>query len=70
PEQAAYETLGGLVMARLGRLPRPGDQGVEGAVVLRVQQLEGRRVARLVVRPVEGPVGPGATGPTSDGRRR
>ncbi|HMO11955.1 MAG TPA: hemolysin family protein, partial [Actinotalea sp.] len=32
PEQAGYETLGGLVMARVGRLPRPGDQVVEGAV--------------------------------------
>ncbi|WP_053370270.1 hemolysin family protein [Cellulosimicrobium cellulans] len=59
PEDGAYETLGGLVMARLGRVPVPGDEVVAGdardRVVLRVEAMEGRRVERLSVRatPVE-----------------
>ncbi len=51
PEEPAYETLGGLVMARLGRVPVPGDEVVVDGVRLRVQQMDGRRVARLSVRP-------------------
>ena len=50
PEGPAYETLGGLVMARLGRLPMVGD-GVEvDGVLLRVEAMEGRRVERVRVR--------------------
>ncbi|GIJ25879.1 hypothetical protein Vqi01_10410 [Micromonospora qiuiae] len=52
-----YETVGGFVMARLGRLPAPGDEvavpaepaGRSGDALLRVLTLEGRRVARLAV---------------------
>lgn len=52
-----YETVGGFVMAGLGRLPAPGDEvavpgepaGRSGGVLLRVLTLEGRRVARLAV---------------------
>jgi len=51
PDDPAYETLGGLVMARLGRVPVPGDEVVVDGVRLRVQQMDGRRVARLSVRP-------------------
>lgn len=51
PDDPAYETLGGLVMARLGRVPVPGDEVVVDGVGLRVQQMDGRRVARLSVRP-------------------
>lgn len=47
PDDPAYETLGGLVMARLGRVPAPGDEVVVDEVLLRVQQMDGRRVARL-----------------------
>jgi CBS domain containing-hemolysin-like protein len=52
PDDPAYETLGGLVMARLGRVPAPGDEVVVAGVRLRVQQMDGRRVARLSVREV------------------
>ncbi|WP_434062014.1 hemolysin family protein [Actinotalea lenta] len=62
PEDPAYETLGGLVMARLGRLPAPGDEVVVDGVRLRVQQMDGRRVARLGVRPPERPVAPAEAG--------
>ncbi len=58
PEDGAYETLGGLVMARLGRLPEVGDEVLieEGpvAVALRVDAMEGRRVERLRVRVLPG----------------
>lgn len=54
PEDPAYETLGGLVMARLGRVPAPGDEVEVDGVLLRVQQMDGRRVARLSVRPAPG----------------
>lgn len=47
PESAAYETLAGFVMARLGRLPRPGDEVDLPEGMLRVERLDGRRVDRL-----------------------
>ncbi|MER7415431.1 hemolysin family protein [Micromonospora peucetia] len=66
-----YETVGGFVMAALGRLPaagdevpvdagRAGDGGAEpddppGGWLLRVLTLEGRRVARLTVSAVRLP---------------
>ncbi|MCB7138077.1 hemolysin family protein [Cellulosimicrobium marinum] len=58
PQDAAYETLGGLVMARLGRVPVEGDEVAVGTgadrVAIRVEAMEGRRVERLVVRPAPG----------------
>ncbi|NUR73549.1 MAG: HlyC/CorC family transporter [Hamadaea sp.] len=49
--QGPYETLGGYLMAALGRLARVGDTvEVPGAgVTLRVLALDGRRVARVVL---------------------
>ncbi|MDR1442693.1 MAG: hemolysin family protein [Bifidobacteriaceae bacterium] len=49
PEDPAYETLGGLVMAQLGRLPRPGDTSQVDGVTLRVETMDGRRVVALRV---------------------
>lgn len=49
PEDPAYETLGGLVMARLGRIPAVGDEVEVPGVVLRVEAMDGRRVERLRV---------------------
>ncbi|MDR2374093.1 MAG: hemolysin family protein [Bifidobacteriaceae bacterium] len=49
PEDPAYETLGGLVMARLGRLPRPGDSVDVGGARLRVETMDARRVVALRV---------------------
>ncbi|MDR1186794.1 MAG: hemolysin family protein [Bifidobacteriaceae bacterium] len=54
PEDPAYETLGGLVMARLGRLPEPGDTVEADGATLRVETMDGRRVVALRVwGPVE-----------------
>ena len=44
-----YETVGGFVMARLGRLPHPGDEVTVGVWRLRVTECDGRRVSRVTV---------------------
>ncbi|MEV0567040.1 hemolysin family protein [Dactylosporangium sp. NPDC050588] len=47
-----YETVAGFVMARLGRLPRSGDEVRHDGWHLHVRTVEGRRVARVsVIRP-------------------
>ena len=47
--EGPYDTLGGLVMARLGRLPRKGDVVEVDDWTLRVTELDGRRVDRVLV---------------------
>ncbi|WP_127131763.1 hemolysin family protein [Georgenia sp. SYP-B2076] len=49
PDDGPYETLGGLVMDRLGRIPRAGDEVEVSGVVLHVQQMDDRRVEVLRV---------------------
>ncbi len=55
PDGTAFETVGGFVMAALGRVPRVGDQVEVPGAVLRVDRMDGRRVDRLraVPRPPE-----------------
>jgi CBS domain containing-hemolysin-like protein len=47
PDDAAYETVGGFVMAVLGRVPQRGDEVPLTTGRLRVTRMEGRRVDRL-----------------------
>lgn len=54
PTSHVYETVGGLVMATLGRLPKRGDVVVLDDVTLTVERMEGRRIDRL--RAVTAPV--------------
>jgi CBS domain containing-hemolysin-like protein len=49
-----YETIGGLVMDRLGRVPRRGDQVEDKGWRLRVRRTEGRRVGDVEITPVDG----------------
>jgi CBS domain containing-hemolysin-like protein len=49
PDGPAYETLGGLVMARLGRVPQLGDEVVVDGARLRVERMDGRRVDRVAL---------------------
>ena len=58
PDGPAYETVGGLVMAQLGRVPRGGDTVTLPGAVLRVERMDGRRVERVRVAPVEPEDGP------------
>lgn len=53
PVAPTYETLGGLVMAELGRVPQVGDQVTVGQVILSVGRMEGRRIDRLRVRTLD-----------------
>lgn len=52
PEGPAYETLGGLVMSVLGRLPVVGDEVEVDGVRLRVEAMDSRRVERVRVTEV------------------
>jgi CBS domain containing-hemolysin-like protein len=47
-----YETLAGLILASLGRLPVPGDRVDVGDVELEVTAMDGRRIDRVALRPV------------------
>jgi CBS domain containing-hemolysin-like protein len=47
-----YETIGGLIMDRLGRLPSDGDMVEEGGWRLRVARTDGRRVRDVELRRV------------------
>lgn len=49
PHSPAYETIGGLIMAELGRIPDVGDEVLVDGVRLRVVAMDGRRVDRLRV---------------------
>jgi len=59
PDGPAYETLGGFVMAGLGRIPQVGDEVPVVGAVLRVERMEGRRVDRVRMLPVQRPVAVG-----------
>ena len=44
---ADYQTVGGYVFGRLGRLPQPGDRVPVKDGMLEVLEMQGRRVQRL-----------------------
>lgn len=47
PEDGAYETIGGFIMARLGRLAAVGDVVSVDGGTLSVERMDGRRVERV-----------------------
>ena len=51
--EGPYETLAGYVMATLGHVPRRGEAVEVDGHRLEVTELDGRRVARIRVTPVE-----------------
>jgi putative hemolysin len=53
------DTVGGLVMALLDRMPAEGDTVRWGAAELTVESVEERRAVSLIVRPAQGPAGEG-----------
>ncbi len=65
PEGPAYETVGGYVMAALGRVPEVGDEVVIDGWTARVVDMEGHRVDRIRLLPVR-PVNPPAPADEED----
>lgn len=57
PDDAAYETVGGFVMAELGRIPAVGDEIQTDGGLFVVTALDKRRVAELRFSPREAPLG-------------
>ena len=55
PENGDYETVGGFVMAELGRLPVVGDEVLIDEGTLEVQRLDGRRIDRVRFVPTPAP---------------
>ena len=47
PDEGPYETLGGLIMNELGRIPVYGDEVEVNGYLLKVEQLEDRRIDRV-----------------------
>jgi putative hemolysin len=48
-----YDTVGGLVMERLGRVAEVGDVVSTGSVELRVEQMDGFAVQQVLAVPTE-----------------
>lgn len=60
---ANVSTVGGLVMARLGRMPSVGDSTTLGNLSIEVETMKGRRIDALLLRLQDQPNAlPGATG--------
>lgn len=49
-DEAEVSTVGGLVTARLGKIPRPGDRMALGSYDLVVMEMRGRRVTKVLAR--------------------
>ncbi|HEY1157515.1 MAG TPA: hemolysin family protein [Arthrobacter sp.] len=61
PDEAAYETVGGYVMSKLGRIAAVGDTVAVGGGTLSVTRMDGRRIDRICFRPAPA-AGPHDTG--------
>ncbi|MBN1917869.1 MAG: HlyC/CorC family transporter [Verrucomicrobia bacterium] len=53
PEEEEYDTLGGFLFARLGKVPEPGDVLRENGVELTVLEADGRRIYKVRVTPID-----------------
>ena len=68
PTKKDYETVAGLILASLGRIPRPGEQVTAGAYELAVVDADERRILKVKVRAHERPAG-GAPAKPQEGDR-
>ncbi len=55
PEDPAYATVGGFVMAQLGFIPRGGESFEYGLYRFSVMEVDGRRVARVKIQRLRQP---------------
>lgn len=53
PEEGPWETVGGWMMARLGRMPEVGDACVENGVRAVVEAMDGRRIEQIRISGVD-----------------
>jgi len=69
PDSDEYDTVAGFVLRELGRIPEPGDEVMlaDGGT-LRVERMDGRRIARLRYTSVPLPEGADAIDDREDGR--
>ncbi|HEU5007331.1 MAG TPA: hemolysin family protein [Jatrophihabitantaceae bacterium] len=65
--EGPYATLGGYLMAQLGRLPRAGDVVECAGYRLEIVEVEGRRAARVQITPPREPVTPPNSAPSQMG---
>ncbi|NKX54524.1 hemolysin family protein [Arthrobacter mobilis] len=56
PDEASYETVGGFIMAQLGRIAAVGDTVAVDGGVLEVERMDGRRIDRVRFIPAPPPV--------------
>ncbi|HKC23713.1 MAG TPA: hemolysin family protein [Thermoanaerobaculia bacterium] len=52
-EPGEYDTVAGLISARLGRIPRPGEKTTEAGLVFLVEEADRRRIYRAKVKRAE-----------------
>jgi putative hemolysin len=64
-DENAYQTLGGFVMARLGRIPKAGDLVSEDGWRYEVMDMDGHRVDKVLVTAVPKPSAEGSAAPGS-----
>ncbi|GAA1049850.1 hemolysin family protein [Arthrobacter russicus] len=62
PDEASYETVGGFLMAGLGRIPAVGDTVETVGGVLEVERMDGKRVDRVRFIPIAEDALPAAEG--------
>ncbi|OKL53585.1 hypothetical protein BSZ39_08760 [Bowdeniella nasicola] len=70
PDDGPYETLGGLIMDRLARIPALGDTVQVGDVMLAVERMDGRRVDRIRVWSTSPDQAAGPAGMLTEGGER
>ncbi len=66
-EDAEVTTVGGYMMAKLGRIPRPGDLWAIDEYEIRVEEMQGPRVVRVRIQPRARPVAVPPTAPGGSG---
>jgi CBS domain containing-hemolysin-like protein len=55
PEEAGYTTMAGFLLAKAGRILRPGEEVEHEGAHFLVEQVERRRIRRIRYRPAPAP---------------
>lgn len=48
-----YHTVGGFILSRLGRIPKPGDTLTWRDLQLEVVDMDGRRIDKVLIRRID-----------------